>query len=190
MGVTSFVVSCGYLHEVIQDYFGDGSTLGVRFEYAIEHTPLGRGGGLRQGLGRVPSTEPLVIATNADILTDQALAPMISQHRTDGNMATLLLTRYVSQYGIVEVEADKITRFMTNPVLPHWINGGVYVLDRGIIDRLPEVGEHEDSTFPALAGERRLGGFLSEAWWRGMDSMKDRSILDEELRARVDALSG
>ena len=96
-------------------------------------------------------------------------------------MATILLTPYISQYGIVEVDGRKVRQFTTNPVLPHWINGGVYVLDRSFEDHLPEIGDHEDSTFPELAAAGRLGAFQSEARWRGMDSVKDHANLEDEL---------
>ena len=180
-GVDRFVVSCGAMHEVIQDYFGDGRSLGVQITYAIEDTPLGRGGGLRFGCGHIPATEELFIATNADILSAQPLAPMIAQHREDGNTATILLTPFVSQFGIVEVEGRHVQRFSTNPVLPHWVNGGVYVMSRTIEHHLPVVGEHEDSTFPELAAQGKLGAFTSHAWWRAMDSLKDHARLEQEF---------
>ena len=183
-GVDHFVISCGYLPEVIEDYFADGSSLGVSFEYAIEQTPLGRGGGLRQGLQRVPASEALVLGTNADVLSEQELAPMIEQHRADANVATILLTPYVSQFGIVKSDGRKVTSFVTNPVLPHWINGGVYVLSREMESLLPDVGDHEDSTFPELAAQGRLGAFHSDARWRGVDGLKDHSNLEKEFAKR------
>ena len=35
--------------------------------------------------------------------------------------------------------------------LPHWINGGVYVIDREVFAEFPELGDHEVETFPGLA---------------------------------------
>ena len=145
---------------------------------------MGRGGGLRLGCAQIPATEELFIATNADILSAQELAPMITQHREDGNTATILLTPYVSQFGIVEIEGRQVRQFATNPVLPHWVNGGVYVMSREIEHQLPVVGDHEDSTFPDLAAQGKLGAFPSRAWWRAMDSVKDHARLDQELDER------
>ena len=130
---------------------------------------------------QIPRNEDLVLASNADILTEQRLDPMLTQHRVDKNVATILLTPYVSQFGIVEVDGQKVSSFATNPVLPHWINGGIYVLARSFEDHLPDVGDHEDTTFPELASERLLGAFLSNARWRGMDSVKDHANLEKEL---------
>ena len=55
------------------------------------------------------------------------------------------------------------------------------MLDRAFEDHLPEIGDHEDSTFPDLASRGLLGAFKSEARWRGMDSVKDHANLEKEL---------
>ena len=68
-GVDHFVISCGYLHEVIEAHFGNGSDFGAPITYAIEHSPLGRGGGLRQGMQQVPSGDELVLAQVITIRT-------------------------------------------------------------------------------------------------------------------------
>jgi NDP-sugar pyrophosphorylase family protein len=49
-GVEEVVVACGYQHEVIQNYFGDGSKWQLKINYAIEKEPLGRGGALKNAL--------------------------------------------------------------------------------------------------------------------------------------------
>ena len=41
-GIRRIVISCGYLAEVIQEYFGDGGKFGVTIRYAYEEEPLGR----------------------------------------------------------------------------------------------------------------------------------------------------
>ena len=115
---------------------------------------------------------------------------MIAQHREDGNTATILLTPYVSQFGIVEIEGRRVRQFATNPVLPHWVNGGVYVMSRGIERHLPVVGDHEDSTFPDLAAQGKLGAFTSRAWWRAMDSVKDHARLEQELGEQPSGSTG
>ena len=45
-GVSDIVVACGYLHQAIQEYFGDGERWGIRMRYSVEERPLGRGGAL------------------------------------------------------------------------------------------------------------------------------------------------
>ena len=49
-----------------------------------------------------------------------------------------------------------MTGFREAPRLDHWVNCGVYVLGEEALERFPERGDHETTTFPELAAEGRL----------------------------------
>lgn len=181
-GVTDVVFLLRYKWEVVRDYFGDGSEFGFRAYYNVEETPLGRGGALRDGLKYVPTSEKLLLATNGDIASREDLSAMIRQHREKGYVATVMLTPLRSPYAIADLsESGNITAFREKPILSEWINAGVYVLNREIEALLPEVGDHEDSTFPQLATKGLLGGFPSRSFWRSVDSFKDLREAEEGL---------
>jgi NDP-sugar pyrophosphorylase family protein len=182
-GITHLVVACGYLHEVIEDYFGDGRRWGLQVSYSVEDEPLGRGGALKLAYRQVPQSEAFVIAANGDNVNTQPLAPMIRQHRRTGALATLLLTQLRSPYGIVRQRGKQISGFREKPLLPHWLSAGVYVLNREFFAMLPDVGDHEDELFPRLAAEGRLYGFRSRAYWKGIDTVKDLNEAAEHLAA-------
>ena len=59
-GVRRFVLSVGYRHEVIVEYFGN-SYKGIELEYAVEQTPLGTGGGLLLAAERVGKDAPFLL---------------------------------------------------------------------------------------------------------------------------------
>ncbi len=188
-GVTDAIVSCGYRHEVVEAYFGNGERMGLRIRYAVEEEPLGRGGALRLALGQVPGNEDLVIATNGDVITNLKLLPVIESHRAAGRLATIVLTPFVSPYGIVEVDGDDcVTHFREKPELPYWINAGIYVLSREVRDHLPERGDHELTTFPALARAGKLGAYKSTSYWRGVDTIKDVNEVAAEMQRRLMSL--
>lgn len=188
-GVTDVVVACGYLHEVIEDYFGTGEKWDLRLQYSIEDEPLGRGGALKLGYQNVPNDEAFVIAANGDNVNTQQLAPMIEQHKQTGAIGTLLLTQLRSPFGIVQQDGDRITGFEEKPLLPHWLNAGVYVLDRSFFADLPDIGDHEDELFPRLADEGRLYAFRSHEYWKAIDTVKDLSEASEQLAAAAKSSS-
>ena len=184
-GVTDVVFLCGYKAEVLEAHIGDGSAFGLRVSYSLEKEPLGRGGALRQGWSRVPEDEKTVVACNGDILTDQPLHELVAFHTDRSGAATVMLAPLRSPYGIVDVDDDgRITSFREKPVLPFWINAGIYVLSSEFFALLPDKGDHETTTFPQLAAEGRLFGFKSEAYWRPVDSIKDVSEATHELVGR------
>ena len=182
-GVTDIVMLCGYRWEAIRDHFGSGEKWGVRIRYSLEEEPLGRGGALRQGFGLVPPTEPFTVALNGDNITNQPLAPLIRAHRRRGAVATVMLVRLRSPYGIVRQDrSGRISAFEEKPLLPHWMNSGIYVLSPEFFRRLPEIGDHETTAFPELAAEGRLYGYRSRAYWRTVDTYKDLTEAENEVR--------
>jgi NDP-sugar pyrophosphorylase family protein len=184
-GVTDFVLACGYMHEAIEQYFGDGARWGVRIRYSVEREPLGRGGALKLAYREVPASETPIVAANGDNVNTQALAPMLRQHQRTGATATLLLTQLRSPYGIVQQKGKQIVGFREKPLLPHWLSAGVYILQREFFAGLPDVGDHEDELFPRLAAEGRLYGFRSRSYWKAIDTIKDLNEAAEQLAAQA-----
>lgn len=182
-GVTDAVVLCGYRADVLKEHIGDGRRFSLNVQYSLEAEPLGRGGALRQGYQAVPDSEAFVVACNGDILTNQPLSELIRYHERKRAAATVMLSPLRSPFGIVDVERDgRITEFREKPVLPYWVNAGIYVLAPEFFQRLPEKGDHETTTFPALAAENKLFGFKSRSYWRPVDSIKDLGEAERELQ--------
>jgi NDP-sugar pyrophosphorylase family protein len=172
-GIKRVLISCGYLHEVIADYFGDGSKWGVQIEYLVESEPLGRGGGMKRALRQVENKTEPVLALNGDLITNLDL------------QATLVVVPLKSPFGIVDIDGDTVTGFREKPILPFFINAGIYVLAPSIMDLLPDKGDHEELTFPQLAKNHELKAYKSEAFWRTVDTVKDVSELRNELESML-----
>lgn len=179
-GVRDVVFLTGYHAEDIRHYFGDGGAHGMRAHYSHEESPLGRGGGVKQGLATLPADVDEVVVVNGDVLTDQALAPLLDLRRARDSTASLMLTPYFSEYGVVEMDTDGVVQAFREKVrLPYWVNAGVYVMHRRIHRLLPDLGDHETSTLPELAASGELVAMESEARWVSVDSPKD--LRDAEL---------
>ena len=190
-GITRAVLLTGYLHEVIDEFVASPRTDGLAVESVAEDQPLGRGGALRNGFEVTALGDDLVVGTNGDVLTDQPLAPLLQLHAETGALATLMLTRAVSPFGIVEVDDRGLVRgFVEKPQLDQWINAGVYVLSAQALARFPTEGDHETSTFPELAKEGRLAAYKSEGFWKSVESSKDLREAGEFLAAHPLSGSG
>jgi NDP-sugar pyrophosphorylase family protein len=173
-GVSDVVLLCGYKHEAIEAYFGDGGKFGLRIRYSVEDTPLGRGGAFKRGFEQVPAGEKTVIGTNGDNIVEQPLAPLLQRHRRTKAVATVMLAPLRSPFGIVRLaRGNRVVGFEEKPLLPYWVNAGVYALEREFFAMLPDVGDHETTVFPELASQGRLFGFRSEAYWKPIDTVKD-----------------
>ena len=188
-GVERAVLLTGYLGNVIEEYFSVPRVDGLYVECVHEDRPLGRGGAFKNGYQHAGEGNAIVIATNGDVLTDQPLLPMMELHASARALATVMVTPMHSPFGVVDVDADsKVTGFREKPVLPYWINAGVYVFSAEVLKRFPEVGDHETEVFLSLAQEGKISAYRSEAYWRSVETAKDLREVEGFL-ADCDAFS-
>ena len=184
-GVTDVVFLGGYLWEAIKDHFGDGKSFGINAHYSVEDSPLGRGGAIKAGFLNVPSDEETVVVLNGDVITAGPLANLSTHHQARkssnrSHLATIMVLPMVSPYGRVEMDETVMgTGFLVKAEMEHWINGGIYLFERSMVDELPALGDHETETFPRLAAARQLSGLKSRAFWRSVDSFKDLKEVEE-----------
>ncbi len=176
-GVERVIVSCAAGQAAL--FEAKLSGLGAEIVAVAESEPLGRGGGLRYAARYREESGPLY-ALNGDELTDVDLRALLEAHEDHGGAATIVVAPLTSQFGVVELaDGDRITGFREAPRLPHWVNAGVYVLDEEALARLPERGDHEQSTFPELAEEGKLFAFRHDGLWITVNTPKDLQRAEE-----------
>jgi NDP-sugar pyrophosphorylase family protein len=180
-GVTHVVVACRAGDE--DAFLNALAGLGAAVEAVGEDEPLGRGGGLRLAATRRQEAGP-VLALNGDELLDVDFGAVLAEHERSGAAATIVVAQVRSPFGVVEVEEDgTVTGFREAPLLEHWVNSGVYVLGAEALELLPERGDHEQSTFPRLAEERRLHAHRHDGVWLTVNTPKDLRRATEFMEA-------
>jgi NDP-sugar pyrophosphorylase family protein len=183
-GVTRVIVACRAGDE--DAFLNALAGLGAEIEAVGEAAPLGRGGGLRLAATRRQEEGP-VLALNGDELLDVDFRALVAEHEQSGAAATLVVAQVRSPFGVVEVEEDgTVSGFREAPLLEHWVNSGVYVLGEEALALLPEKGDHEQSTFPQLAAERRLHAHRHDGVWLTVNTPKDLRGAAEFMEAHPD----
>jgi NDP-sugar pyrophosphorylase family protein len=183
-GVRRIIVSCRAGQETLFDAKLSG--LGAEIVTVGEAEPLGRGGGLRLAATRREESGPAV-ALNGDELLDVDFDALLARHRESAGAATIVVAQVRSPFGVVDLaDGDLVTGFREAPKLDHWVNAGVYVLDEEAIERLPEQGDHETSTFPELAAEGKLRAYRHEGVWLTVNTPKDLRRAEEWVAAHPD----
>ena len=154
--------------------------LGLEVVAVEEPEPLGRGGGIRFSSARLNGSGA-IFAMNGDELFDVDLDDLYSAHSASGAAATVCVSPLVSPFGLVELREDGfVTGFSEeSPRLPHWVNAGLYVLEPEALERFPERGDHESTTFPELAREGRLYSFRHEGIWLTVNTPKQLRLAEE-----------
>ena len=68
------------------------------------------------------------------------------------------------------------------------MNCGIYVFSEEAVERLPDRGDHETTTFPELVAERRLRAFRHEGLWLTVNTPKELRTAEEHLAAHPEWL--
>ena len=166
-GITEVIFALGYMGEMIEEYFQDGSAFGLKIAYSYEEEPLGTGGAIRNALPKILEEEVLVL--NADTYFPMDYQGLLRFHQeNDGDFS--LATRAIediSRYGAVRrdpagrilawneklgdggqqpgegskqpIEGNAQQAASASPKsLSGEINGGIYVMKKSLIAEIPE----------------------------------------------------
>ncbi len=193
-GFDDIVVTVAFMANHIRNYFGDGSELGVRMRYATEEAPLGTAGSVRNAMDELDET---FLVISGDVLTDVDLGAVVEQHADRKAFATIALKRVENpvDFGIVITRPDgEIERFLEKPtwgqVFSDTINTGIYVLDPGVFEFIPdgEVVDFSGDVFPSVL-ERGLSlhGMVVDGYWEDVGTLESyrtvhENLLDGEVR--------
>jgi mannose-1-phosphate guanylyltransferase / phosphomannomutase len=190
-GVTEVIVTLRYLASAIQDFFEDGSNLGMKLTYVVEEIPLGTAGSVRNA---APYLDETFIVISGDALTDFNLAEIVAAHRAFGAPATITLTQVPNplEYGVtITDEGGQVVRFLEKPtwgeVISDTVNTGIYVLEPEVLDLIPANTNYDFSKelFPhMLAHKRGIYGYVAQGYWC------DIGNIEEYRRANADLLYG
>jgi histidinol-phosphate phosphatase family protein len=163
-GLRDVVLCTGYRAEMVQAEFGSHYR-NLSLRYSCEPSPLGTAGALRNVLTQL--TTPDVLVMNGDSYCSADLPAMLAAHCIRNAAATLTLVEVadVSRFGRVETDAQgQVVRFDEKGCRTGrgWINAGVYLLGRNVLESIPAQREVslEREVFPAWIG-RGLWSFAS-----------------------------
>ena len=191
-GITDVLLLTGHLSEVLQAGLQDlRGRLPQAVTLAISKEPVraGTGGALHHAREHLHDNFLLL---NGDSLFDCDLAPLLVPE--PGVMGRLALRRLpdVSRYGVVELDGDRVTAFRERPapgqtasVCAGLINGGIYRLDRRVVDRTTAVCSLERDVLPGLARDGLLRGTESAGWFIDIGIPPDLERAQVELPRRL-----
>lgn len=134
-GFNHFILAIHHLGHMIESYFGNGDTLGVKIEYLREEFPLGTAGALSL-LDPLPASS--FVVTNGDVLTDIKYGELLdfhTQHRASATMA-VRVHEWQNPFGVVMTQGVEIIGYEEKPVSRARINAGVYVMEPSAINFL------------------------------------------------------
>lgn len=173
-GFIHITISVNYKADMIKEYFGDGSKLGVNIDYIEETQRLGTAGAL--SLIKNRPQEPFFVM-NGDLLTNVNFENLLDFHVNEASVATMCVREYDYQvpYGVVETKGSNIVSIVEKPLHKFFVNAGIYILSPQVFEFIPK-GEFYDmpTLFEELLKEElSTVSFLLHEYWLDIGRISD-----------------
>ena len=197
-GITDFVICLGYKGYVIKEYFANyfmhSSDLTIDIQnntvdiHSVHSEPwkitLVDTGEKSMTGGRIKRIEKYVddtfLMTYGDGVSDIDITKLINFHKNSKTVATLTAVQPMGRFGTLEIQSDKITKFVEKPSGDNsWINGGYFVFEKSFFDYLD--GDDtvlEQTPLETLAKSNQLSVFKHDGFWHPMDTLRDKNYLN------------
>lgn len=185
-GVREFYATVNYRKSMIKSYFSE-SAADYQLNYVEEEMPLGTAGSLKLIEGGF--REPFIV-TNCDILIHADYEDIYRHHRAAGNELTIVtaLKNIVVPYGVVHSsENGRINSMEEKPKLSYFVNTGMYILNGGLVEEIPEGAffHMTDLADKLLEEGRRVGMYpISEESFLDMGEFEEMRRMEEKLNLK------
>jgi len=177
-GFDRFLLATGYMGEAVEEFAtAERWPVGVRVECVDTglDTPTG---------GRIAALADQLdgegfCATYADGVADVDLGALLDFHDGGGCLATVTVVRPDLQWGVAELSGDEVTGFVEKPRSEHWINGGFFCFEPGVLEYLGPDSVLEREPLTRLAADGHLRAYRHGGFWDCMDTYKDAVVLND-----------
>src|SRR6516165_10412416 len=127
--------------------------------------------------------EPMFMANYADVLTNASLPDMIERFEVSSAVASLIAVPPQSSHHAVDIsDQGVITEVTPMRDLPHWENGGYFVLRQGIFDELDENEDLVEDAIVRLVRKGKVIAYPYKGYWSPADTVKERAQLEERYQ--------
>lgn len=203
-GHTDFVLCLGYGAPAVKDFFLHYDETGSNdfvlenggrdvtlfktdiADWRITFVDTGLNSPIGERLRRVRrfvEDEPMFMANYADVLTNASLPDMIERFEASDAVASLLAVPPQSSHHAVDISDNGVITEVT-PMrdLPHWENGGYFVLRQEIFDELDENEDLVEDAIVRLVRKGKVIAYPYKGYWSPADTVKERAHLEERFQ--------
>ena len=98
-----------------------------------------------------------------------------------GKLATVTAVHPPVRFGELEIKNNKVLNFNEKPETKStWINGGFFILNYKVFDYIKNDSiSFERQPMENLAKNNKLMAFKHEGFWKCMDNLGDKNLLDK-----------
>ena len=198
-GIKNFIICCGYKGYKIKEYFANYALHLSDITFHIDNDEIeihkkltedwkvtlvdtgektSTGGRLKRIKKYINGT---FCMTYGDGVGDINIKDLIDFHNSHDKIATLTCVIPPARWGSLKIEGDNVTDFQEKPSgNNNWINGGFFVLEPKALDLIDnDECVWEEEPLKNLVRQKQLKSFKHNGFWRPMDTIRDKKVLQE-----------
>lgn len=198
-GFNEFVICLGYKGFVIKEYFYNywlrqsditlktsekGTDIKIHkshtenWEITLADTGIDVQTGLRvKKIQQYIGDEPFML-TYGDGVSDVDLNALLAEHKKTGKTVTITAIQPLGRFGVVDFESDNTVISFNEKGKSKYINAGFMIAEPELFDYLGKNEPLEYAPFEKLVEKRKLGVYLHDGFWKCMDTLNDKKMLD------------
>lgn len=184
-GFNDFIISTGYLHEVIEDWICKhqeirnlrGELFNVKSIFTGEATQTG--GRIGEVMKKYPGER--FLATYGDGLANVSIKNLVKFHESNSRLATVTAVRPPARFGYMQINDGEVSRFgEKNQADEGWINGGFFILEPRVLSYINSpIEPFESGALTRLAQESQLSAYQHFGFWQPMDTLREKIELEK-----------
>jgi NDP-sugar pyrophosphorylase family protein len=187
--VTRVTLAVNHLRFLVMAYFGDGKERGLQIDYSLEDKPLSTIAPLKL----IPDLPEVFIVMNGDVLTDLDYGHLFEHHlEHDADITVACFERDSKiDFGVIKTDdAHRIIGFEEKPVYHFHVSMGVYVVNRRVLDIVPDSGPFGFDDLMYASIERNLNArtYKHNGYWLDIGRPDDYEEANREADSIIKRL--
>jgi len=186
-GINEVILAVGYMSQLFQAFFNDGSRYGLKINYSFEDHALGTAGPIALAINQLKDD---FLVMNGDLLTTLNYRNLFSFHNKMKPAATIgLYQRQVKiDFGVIETDKNnKLVHYREKPVYNFDVSMGVNVMNKKIVSQYLVPGEYLD--IPDLMIKLHNDGHLvycysEPCYWLDIGRIDDYKVATEIFESK------
>ena len=180
-GIFEIIFAIGYKAEEVKEYFSDGKEFKIKPFYALETSPLGTGGAMKNALDlyekKYGKKDESYLVMNGDTIFRININALIENHKNLDTDISIAVKKNVEKerFGnitlkdMVDDENGFVKSFSEKKVLDDsnekiYINGGIYIIKSKLIRSIGNKPQSfEKDIVPMWLKQKKIGAYISEA---------------------------
>ena len=202
-GINDFIICCGYKGEMIKEFFVNYFTRNSDFTINIKNQDItvhrktsedwnvtlvdtgadSMTGGRLNRVKKFLKDEENFCLTYGDGLANVNIKRLLEFHKRHKKKATLTTVLPPGRFGMIKYDNKNkvVNSFVEKPSGDgSWINGGYFVLNKKVLGLVSKDSDiWEKKPLEKLAREKQLVAFEHKGFWKAMDTLKDKTVLED-----------